>query len=139
MTIPFVPGYQAGLTLNLVDIGASGNVMTLNRSKGAPGKPVFGSQSRRTISGMITGSLTAGGHVDPGAGTVVGDLWTAFELETPVAFEIQIGESGGATDAGTLEGDLIMTSLGITTDAEGEWEWTIAADFDGAVTHTPAS
>lgn len=137
MALTFIPGYQAEMTLNLVDIGIFGNVLNVRRAKNAPGKAVFGSQQRKTISGIITGGFSANGHV--AASGPIASLFTAFELETPVAYDIQIGESGGATDGGTLTGNCILTGLDITTDAEGEWEWSISADFDGDVTHTPAA
>lgn len=134
MTTTFIPGYHTELTINLVDVGIYGNVLSFRRQKTAPPKPVFGSQTRRAISGMISGGLTASGHL--AAEGPLAALNTALETETPLAYEIQMGEDSGDTDLGTFSGDLILTGLEISADAEGEWEWNISAELDGDVTYT---
>ena len=129
----FIPGYQAGLTINVIDLGVFGNVLSVRRSKTAPKKPVFGQQEQQVISGQTSGSLSASGHL-ASEGPLVG-LWAMFEAETSVAYSIQVGS--GATDAGTFAGNMVVTSLEVSTDAEGEFQWSLSGDFDGAITHTP--
>ena len=133
----FIPGYQTSYTIELTDIGIYGNVLSIRRSKSAPKKPVFGTQAQQTISGQTSASISAAGHVAV-AGPIA-DLWSWFESEVPVSFAIQIGELAGTTDGGILSGDLVVTSLEISTDAEGEFEWSISGDVDGALAHTPAA
>jgi hypothetical protein len=131
----FVPGYLTALTVNLVDLGIFGNVVGLNFTKTAPRKPVFGSQSQRTISGQIAGDMSASGHV--AAEGPITDLLAALTAEVPLAFTLQAGEAAGATDAGSFAGNLVVTSLSFNADAEGEWDWSMAAAFDGMPVHTP--
>ena len=132
----FIPGYQTSYTIELTDIGIYGNVLSIRRSKSAPKKPVFGTQAQQAISGQTSASISAAGHVAV-AGPIA-DLWSWFESEVPVSFAIQIGELGGTTDGGILDGDMVVTSLEISTDAEGEFEWSLSGDVDGAIAHTPA-
>lgn len=133
MTMTFVPGYQTGITVNLVDVGIYGKVVGLDLGKNTPTKALFGKQFARAVSGQKNGSFSAQGHV-----TVEGPLAalvTAYNLETPVAFEIAVGEDGGASEAGQFTGNCIIGQLSISADAEGEWDWSINAVTDDTVTY----
>jgi hypothetical protein len=134
MTLPvWVPGYLGAITINAEDFTVVGNVINFERSKASLPKPVFGSQYRRTASGQINGTVTLDGHVAP---EKLPALETAFALETPVAFTIQMGTDAAATDAGDYAGNAIFTALSITGEAEGEWEFSATLETDGAVAYT---
>jgi predicted secreted protein len=109
--------------------------VSLRGRKGVRRKPVFGAAAKAAISGQREYSLSARGHVE--ASDPLAKLFTAFETEGSIACSIQIGEAAGATDAGDLAGNMILSDLEVTGDAEGEWDWSFTAEFDGAVTHTP--
>lgn len=133
MSLTYIPGYLGTVTLNS-DILTTARVTSIELGKAAIPKPVFGAQYSSAISGVITGTFSAEGHV----ATVVplADLITALESTVPVPFIIQLGEAAGATDGGTMAGDCMLTSLNISGDAEGEWDWTVSAATSGDVTHT---
>lgn len=137
MTMTPVPGYLTELTLNLVDIGIRGRVTGLSLGKNVPAKPRFGQAYRNVLAGgQKFASLSANGHVDKEG--PVGTLVTAYEAEAPVAFEVQVGEAAAATDVGAFTGNLVIETLELNADAEGEWEWSITAQIDGAPLFTPA-
>ena len=139
MSQVFIPGYLASVELTLaavpVDLTVIGNVLSLDLSKNALPKPVFGQQWRNTASGQLSGALSLGGHLSvEHAGTLL-DLIVS---EEPIPFVIYAGEEGGTIDAGSYEGNCVVSGISISDDAEGEWEWTLDADTDGPVTFTPA-
>jgi hypothetical protein len=133
MSLTFIPGHATEATINLVDIGITGNVLTLQRSRSSQPKPVFGSDFRREIPGQGSGTLAIEGHV-----TVeqIGDLETIYASQVSLAYVIQVGEAGGDTDAGTFAGNLVVTDYSLESDAEGEWEYSLSATLDGAPVYT---
>lgn len=137
MTTTFIPGYFAEITIDTIDYHIVGNVLGVDGSKTVPRKPVFGQPAIAAISGQRSWTISAGGHIAAEAPTA--DLFAAFVNEVALPFTIQMGETGGSTDGGLLSGDLIISGLSITDDSEGEWEWSLTAEVDGDVTHTPAT
>ena len=134
----FVPGYLAEIILDVggadTDLTVVGNVLSMDFSKSVLPKPVFGQQWRNSASGQISGSVSAGGHVSV---ETLPALLPLLELEAPIDFTIYVGTAGGAIDAGEYEGSLIVGSLSISDDAEGEWEFTIDGETNGPVAFTP--
>lgn len=134
MSVPtLVPGWQATVTIDTEDFTAVGNVIALNRTKNVMTKPVFGSDSQRSLAGQKGGTFSASGHVS------VEDypaLIAAYEKNEPVAFSIQIGTAEGSTDVGVLSGNCSIGSLGTNASADGEWEWSLEATIDGETTFT---
>jgi hypothetical protein len=137
MSTTFVPGYLTEVSLNSGDLTVYGNITGVRRAKNVIRKPVFGSQGQRAISGQTTGAFNASGHVAK-EGPVTA-LWAAFEAATPIPFSVQIGEDAGATDTGAITGDVVLSSLDVTVDAEGEWDWSLSAEIDGSPVFTPAA
>lgn len=136
MTTTFVPGYMAEITLNVVDYTVYGNVIGVSARKATPRKPVFGSSGQRVISGQQTWALQLAGHV--AAEGPLTAILAAFAADTPIAFTVQVGEAAGATDVGEWSGNLVLSSLEVRTDAEGEWEFSANAEIDDTPTFTPA-
>lgn len=134
----FVPGYMAEIILDVggsnTDLTVVGNVLSMDLTKNVLPKPVFGQQWRNSASGQISGSISCGGHVST---EILPALLPLVELETPIAFTIYVGEAAGAIDGGQYAGTMVVGSLSISDDAEGEWEFTIDGETDGAVTFTP--
>lgn len=137
MALTWIPGYLGTVTLNTDDLSTTGRVVSLELSKGAQAKPVFGSLYQRAVSGSISGTFSAEGHV--ATTKPVADLFDALESSAPVPYSIQLGDAAGATDGGTIAGNCILTGLTVSGDAEGEWDWTVTAMTDGAVTDTPGT
>jgi hypothetical protein len=130
----YVPGYLGTITLSGTDFSAAGNVFALPLTKAQLNKSHFGSQFRRAASGQISGNIQFDGHV------TVEDypaLWSAYLNDTPIPFIVQMGEAGGATDAGVFTGNAIFTDLETRGESEGEWEFSASMATDGAVTYTP--
>jgi predicted secreted protein len=138
MTLEYIPGYLGSITLGTDDISASGNVIGMNMTKNGLDKPHFGSAFMDRVSGMRDGTLTASGHGSAGATNELSKLFTLFETDDPIDFEVQIGEASGL-DGGKLDGKGIITDYTITGDAEDEWEWSISLAFSGTYTYTPAT
>lgn len=138
MTQTFVPGYLAEIKLTLpasaeVDLTVIGNVLSLDISKSVLPKPVFGQQWRNSASGQLSGSISAGGHLSV---ELAEDLFSLIEANVPVAFEIHAGDATSGIDAGTYTGEVVTGSLSISSDAEGEWEWTLDGETNGPVVFT---
>lgn len=137
MSETYIPGYLGDVTIGGDDWSIVGKVVGVSGSKDTMRKAVFGQQAKRVIGGPVSFSFNASGHVekdDP-----LAKLFAAFVATTPVAFVIQVGEASGATDAGTIGGNLVVSSIDVTADAEGEWDWSLAAEVDGSAAHTPAA
>lgn len=132
----FIPGFQATVTLNSDDISAIGNVVSLNLTRNVMVKNVFGAGSANSLGGQRSGTFSASGHV---SAEMIGNLVAMFEEDSSIDFSIQIGEASGATDGGTYTGKCNISSFTVEANADGEWDWSIQATTDGAVTHTPAS
>lgn len=136
MTMTPVPGWQVGLTVNLVDIGVRGNVTGLSLGKNAPPKARFGQAWRNVLAGgQKFASFSASGHIDEEG--PVAALVTAFNAATAVAFTLEIGDDGSATEVGDFTGTCVIETLDLSADAEGEWEWSINVLADGMATFTP--
>lgn len=135
MTDAFVPGWQTEITINALDLTLVGSVGGLNFDRAALPKPIFGVNHRRELPGQQSGSLTAEGHVSVDS---IASLIAIKDSDVTVPFTLQMGIAAGPTDAGAFSGDLAITSLGITTDAEGQWAWSIGGNFDGAPVYTAA-
>ena len=133
-TPTFIPGWQTTITLDGDNWTVHANVLGMTRTKSSQPKPVFGTPFRHEIPGQASGTLSLEGHV---AVEHIQDLEDAFAAQVPIPYIIQVGTSGGATDAGAYNGSLVLTELTIDTDAEGEWEWTASATLDGAPQYTP--
>lgn len=134
MALTWIPGYLGTVTLNSDALTTTGRVTSLDLTKGANAKPVFGAQYQRSVTGSISGTFSAEGHVATAA--PLADLFDALEAVVPVAFLIQLGDAAGPTDGGTLGGNCNVTSLQVSGDAEGEWDWAVTAMTDGDVTYT---
>ena len=130
----FIPGWQTTITLDGDDWTVHANVLGFTRTKSSQPKPVFGTPFRHEIPGQASGTLDLEGHV---AVEHIQDLEDAFNSETAVPYTIQVGQSGGATNAGVYTGQLVLTELTIDTDAEGEWEWSASGTLDGKPVYTP--
>lgn len=132
----FIPGFQATVTLDAEDVSAIGNVLSLNLNRNNMSKPVFGSKYARSLGGQRTGTFSASGHISV---EKLAALVALFNGDDPISFSIQVGEAAGTTDAGLFEGKCNVTSFGIEANADGEWDWSLDAATDGAVSHTPAA
>ncbi len=130
----YIPGYFAAVTINANDLApnmASG-VMTLN--KNIMLKPVAGDQDVSALAGLITGTISATGHVST---EDILKLNAAFELNTQVVYVWQIGDAT-APDGGAYGGNLQIESLSFAFDTEDEWTFTLDAVLSGLATYTPA-
>lgn len=135
MVQTFIPGWESEITINSEDLTVVGNVLSFTRTKASNPKPVFGQQFRNELPGQAGGALSASGHIST---EKVQALEAMFDAATSVDYSIQAGTAGDLTDGGQWTGLLVVTELTIDTDAEGEWEWSIAATLDGAPLYTPA-
>lgn len=130
----FVPGYLGTITLNaetIKDLG--GHVIDLNMQRNVMTLPLFGQAWAGALEGQRQGTFTASGTIDSDK---LAALQTAFE-SGPVAFSIQVGAAGEATDGGVYTGSCIVSNLTINAAADGKWEWSITATTNDAVFHTP--
>lgn len=132
----FIPGWQTTVTIGSEDVTAIGQVLNLNLRRNIMNKPVFGSGSARSLGGQRSGTFSASGHV---AAELQAALVGLFESDAPVAFTIQVGLAGTATDGGAYAGDCNIESFEISVNADGEWEWSMSAMTDGTVDYTPAA
>ena len=135
MTTTFIPGYLAEITFDTTDYTITSNVLGLSSTKNAPRKPVFGKTASNVISGQASWSGSASGHLS--AEGPLAELLATYSKSELVAFTIQIGEVGEATDGGAFAGEGTMSSLEITDDAEGEWDYSFDFEIDEAPVHTP--
>jgi len=135
MATTFVPGYGAAITINTEDYTIYANVLGMSMTKQTPRKPTFGAQSSKVISGQQSWSMSLSGHI--AAEGPIANLLAAADSEAPVAYTVQIGELSGDTDAGSFAGQLVISGLEISADAEGEWDWSASAEIDGPNPFTP--
>ena len=136
MVQTFVPGYHTTVTLNSEDFTVYGNVLSMSLTKTAPRKPVFGAKASQVISGQQAWSMSASGHI--AAEGPVAELIAAADAEAPIAYTIQVGDALGATDVGSFAGTCVISSLEMSADAEGEWDWSMSAEISGLNPFTPA-
>lgn len=118
-----------------VDLTVVGNVLSLDITKSVLPKPVFGQAWRNSAAGQNSGAISAGGHLSV---EIAGDLQTIIEVNTPIPFSIHAGDTVSGIDAGTYTGEMVPGSLSISSDAEGEWEWTLDGETNGPVVFTAA-
>jgi len=136
MSQTFIPGYMTEISLNGTDVTLIGQVTSYSDDQTAVPKPTFGTRYRRTIAGQSLYSIDVSGHL---AAESAGDLWAIKAQTVPVAWSIQIGTQGEATDGGILSGDAVVTNLTMDADAEGNWSWSCTLEGDGDPTYTPAA
>ena len=55
----------------------------------------------------------------------------------PISASIQIGEGSTVTDAGLYSGSVVLGTLNLTANADGEVDFSCTGQFDGAPTYTP--
>lgn len=132
----FIPGYLGTLTLSAEDISAIVANATLTLTRNALSKPTLGQPWGFALSGQRSGTLSYNGHLTVEQTDALNSI---FMEDLPVDFSFQIGEGGGATDAGTYTGKCVITSLSHEVDAEGEWDWTLEATTSGPVVYTAAT
>lgn len=137
MTTTFIPGYLATIEIDSEDLTIFANVIGLSSTKNAPRKPVFGQNASNVISGQQSWSGECSGHL--AVEGPIATLLATYAKSELVEYTIQIGEAGGATDAGTFTGNLTLSSLDISDDAEGEWDWSAGFEIDGEPLYTPAA
>lgn len=135
MSVTFIPGYLATITIDVNDYTVYANVIGLSSTKNAPRKPVFGQVGSNVISGQQSWSGEMSGHL--AVEGPLAELLATYAKADLVAYTIQIGAAAGSTDAGTLTGFCTLSSLDITDDAEGEWDWAAGFEIDGVPVHTP--
>lgn len=130
----FIPGYFAAVTISGDDLAPNMASGVLTRTKNIMLKPVAGDQDVSALAGLITGSISASGHLST---QDIEKLQTAFALNTQVVYVWQIGDAT-APDAGAYGGNLQIESLSFAFDTEDEWEFTLDAVLSGKATYTPA-
>lgn len=137
MTLPtFIPGFLGTLLLNADDISAIVSGATLTLTRNALAKPTLGQPWGYAIAGQRGGTIAYDGHL---SAEQAADLQAIYMSDVPVAFSFQIGEGGGATDAGVYSGTCIVTELSHEVAADGEWDWSLACTTTGPVVYTPAT
>jgi hypothetical protein len=129
----FIPGWETTLTFNTEDITVIASVTSFNRARSSNAKPVFGSPARRELPGQKSGTIAAQGHVSKEKIAALNGL---IDSDVSVAYEIQVGTAAGATDAGKYTGNMVVTEMNLEADAEGEWDFTMAATLDGDPVYT---
>lgn len=134
MSQTFIPGYMASISIDSEDLTVVGNVLSIDLTKGGLPKSVFGQQWRNTASGQISGSISVSGHLSVEIAPL---LMPLIEAETPIPIVVYMGDEGGAIDGGSNAGNIVVTGLSESADSEGEWEWTIEGELDGALVYTP--
>ncbi len=137
MTLPtFIPGYLGTLLLNTEDISAMVSGATLTLTRNALNKPTLGQPWGYAIAGQRAGTISYDGHL---SAEQAADLHAIYSLDAPCDFSFQMGDAAGATDAGLYSGKCIITELAHEVAADGEWDWSLAAQTTGPVTYTPAT
>ena len=135
MSQTFIPGYMTEITLAGTDVTLIGQVVSYSDDQTAVPKPTFGTRYRRTIAGQSVYSIDVSGHL---AAESAADLWALKAGTAPIAWTIQVGTQGEATDGGALGGSAVVTNLTMESDAEGNWAWSCTLEGDGDPTYTPA-
>jgi len=131
----FVQGYLAEIEIGTTtELPLTGRVLSLDLQRGSNPKPVFGQKWINNVGGQIGGTLSAGGHVSV---EMLAELIPLLESDVSLDFKIYVGEEGGVIDGGAFTGKINASGIGLSDDAEGEWEWTFDGAIDGAVTFTP--
>lgn len=136
MTLPtLIPGYSGVVMLNSEDFTAIANVTGLNRSRNGMTKNLMGGPWTQTLAGKRSVAFSASGSLSAEHAAALNAL---FEEEEPIQFSLQVGQAGGATDGGLHSGLCVVTSLNLTSSADGEFDFAIEAASTGEVVYTPA-
>ena len=134
MANTFIPGYFAAITISGDDLAPNMASGVLTRNKNIMTKPVAGDQDVSVLPGLITGTVSASGHVST---EDIAKLQAAFVSNTTLVYIWQIGDAA-APDAGAYGGNMLISSLVFAFDTEDEWTFTIDAVLDGTATYTAA-
>lgn len=132
----FVPGYLGTLTINSEDVSAIVANATLTLNRNVLSKPTLGQPWGFSLSGQRSGTISYSGHLSVEQAAALNEI---FGEDLPVDFSFQMGEGGGATDAGVYSGKCVITSLAHEVAADGEWDWTLESATSGPVVYTPAA
>lgn len=130
----FIPGYLGTVTINSDNVSAIGSVVRLSQTRNVMTKPTFGNAFGSSLGGQKLGGFSASGHI---SAEQIEDLQAAFDAAS-VAFSLQVGEGGQATDAGVYTGNCVISDFTIEANADGEWDWSLDAQTSGTITYTPA-
>ena len=130
----FIPGYFAAITINGDDLAPNMASGTMTRNKNIMLKPVAGDQDVSALPGLITGDISASGHVST---EDILKLNAAFVANTQVVYVWQIGDAA-TPDAGAYGGNLQISSLSFAFASEDEWTFTLDAVLSGTATYTAA-
>ena len=133
MSQTFIPGWQTDVLVDLEDLTVVANAFSMTRTWGSQPKPVFGSSFRKEVKGQGGGTVSLAGHVSV---EKLSALEAIVDKEVAVAYVFEVGETGGATEAGSYAGFLVINEYTIEAGAEDEWDWTIGATLDGAPVYT---
>lgn len=136
MVQTFIPGWETTLTFNAEDFTVVCSVTAFNRARSSNAKPVFGAPARRELPGQKSGAVSANGHISVEKIVALNAL---IDSDVAVAYVVQVGTAAGATDAGAYSGNMVITEMNFEADAEGEWDFTLAATLDGDPVYTPAT
>lgn len=134
MSQTFIPGWQTDVTVDLEDLTVIANAFSMTRTWGSQPKPVFGSSFRNEIKGQGGGTVSLAGHVSVEKLPAMEGI---FDKETSVAYVFEVGTDGGATEAGTYTGFMVINEATIEAGAEDEYDWTIGATLDGKPVYAP--
>lgn len=136
MTQTFIPGYFGTITINSEDLSAVGSVYRLNLGRNVNVKKHFGGPHSDRVVGKRDVTLSANGNLTKEEAAALNAI---YESEVAVAFTLQIGEAAGATDAGVYAGNLVISSLTLEANADGDVAWSLDGGAHGQVTYTPAA
>ena len=131
----FIPGYLTEITIDAEDVTLIGNVTTYSDDQTAVPKPTFGSRYRRTIAGQGLYTIDVEGHL---SAEQTEALWLIRTKSEAVAWSVQIGAEGAATDGGIIDGFAVVTNFTMAADSEGNWSWSLTLEGDGEPSYTAA-
>ena len=134
MTTTWIPGYMSSIEIGTDDLTVVANVLGLDLAPAVLPKAVFGQKYRNSTGGQISGSLSVAGHMTV---EVLPLFLPMVESDESLDFVMYAGEEGGTIDGGSFTGKIRISSLSIPSSADGEWDWSLDAEFDGPVTFTP--
>jgi hypothetical protein len=134
MVQTFIPGWETDVTVDLEDLTVISNQFQMTRTWGSLPKAVFGAAFRKEVKGQGGGTVSLAGHISVEKQAA---LETILAKTTAVAYVFEVGTDGGATDAGSYAGNLIITEFTMEAGAEDEWDWSMSATLDGAPAYTP--
>lgn len=131
-----IPGYLATVTLNAEDVTAIGGVYRLNLNRTVNTKNLAGSKWAGALGGQQHFTFSAQGSLSAEKAAAL----NAAAIDTGrIAFSLQVGEAAGATDAGVYNGTGEISNFTIDGNADGEFDWSLDLQSDGAVVYTPVA